>query len=137
MRSEEDNIKIKEMGMRIRNRRTELNLTQEELADKLGYKSRSTINKIELGINEIHPTQLAAFAEALQTSKADLLGWGKPQVIVKKIDKSTKMVEYNILTYELIRKFEKLSDDDKDKVLNFTNNLLKHTERDNIIFWDN
>ena len=34
-------------GERIRQRRVELGLTQEELAIAAGYKSRSSINKIE------------------------------------------------------------------------------------------
>lgn len=33
----------------IRNRRIELNLSQEELAKKLGYSDRSAISKIEAG----------------------------------------------------------------------------------------
>ena len=32
--------------MNIRKRREELGMTQQELADKLGYSSKSTINKI-------------------------------------------------------------------------------------------
>ena len=35
------------IGERIKLRREELQMTQEELAQKLGYKSRSSINKIE------------------------------------------------------------------------------------------
>ena len=35
---------------RIKLRREELGMSQQELAYKLGYKSRSTINKIELGL---------------------------------------------------------------------------------------
>ena len=38
---------------RIRRRREELGLSQDELAKKLGYKSRSSINKIEKGENDI------------------------------------------------------------------------------------
>ncbi|WP_444350553.1 helix-turn-helix transcriptional regulator, partial [Phascolarctobacterium succinatutens] len=38
---------------RIRTRREQLNMSQEELAKKLGYKSRSTIAKIESGENDI------------------------------------------------------------------------------------
>ena len=35
------------VGDRIRKRRIELDLSQEELAKRCGYTSRSTINKIE------------------------------------------------------------------------------------------
>ena len=40
-----------ELYKRIKARREELGMSQEELATKLGYKSRSTINKIEMGKN--------------------------------------------------------------------------------------
>lgn len=50
------------LGERIRTRRIELKLTQQDLADKLGYKSKTTINKIEMGINDIVQTKIAAFA---------------------------------------------------------------------------
>ena len=36
------------IGQRIKQRREELQISQEELAHKIGYKSRSSINKIEL-----------------------------------------------------------------------------------------
>ena len=42
-----------ELYKRIKARREELGMSQEELATKLGYKSRSTINKIEMGKNDI------------------------------------------------------------------------------------
>lgn len=35
------------IGQRIKVRREELNMSQEELAKRIGYKSRSSINKIE------------------------------------------------------------------------------------------
>ena len=38
-----------ELYKRIKARREELGMSQEELATKLGYKSRSTIYKIEMG----------------------------------------------------------------------------------------
>ena len=63
------------LGKKIKLRREELGLSQEELAKKLGYKSRSTINKIELGINDITQHKIVAFAEALQTTPAYLMGW--------------------------------------------------------------
>ena len=42
----------KEIGQRIRKRRQELGMTQEELTQKMGFKSRSSINKIEIGEEE-------------------------------------------------------------------------------------
>lgn len=55
--------------------RKQLCITQEELAKKLGYKSKSTINKIELGINDIPQRKIEQFAAALHTTPADLMGW--------------------------------------------------------------
>ena len=43
-----------ELYKRIKARREKLGMSQEELATKLGYKSRSTINKIEMGKNDIN-----------------------------------------------------------------------------------
>ena len=59
----------------IRNRRLELGMSQQELADKLGYKSRSAVNKIELGINDLTQSKIKLFAEALDTTPAYLMGW--------------------------------------------------------------
>lgn len=70
----------KTLGLRIKQKRIELGLTQEELAFKLGYKSKSTINKIELGKNDLHQTKLLAFAEALNTTPAFLLGIEKERM---------------------------------------------------------
>ena len=51
----------------IRNRREELGMSQQDLADLLGYKSRSTIAKIESGENDIPQSKVMAFAKALKT----------------------------------------------------------------------
>lgn len=63
------------VGEQIKKRRIELGLTQEELAKKLGYKSNTTINKIELGINDITQSKVIEFAKALNTTPAYIMGW--------------------------------------------------------------
>lgn len=60
---------------RIKSRREELGMTQEELAQKLGYKSRSSIQKIEKGENDIPQSKIKAFAVALNTTPEYLMGW--------------------------------------------------------------
>ncbi len=64
-----------EVGKKIKLRREELGMTQEELAEKTGYKDRSSINKIEKGGNNLPQTKIVAFAQALQTTPSYLLGW--------------------------------------------------------------
>lgn len=63
------------VGDNILNRRRELGLTQEELAKRMGYKSKSTINKIEMGINDIPQGKIVKFAEVLLTTPGHLMGW--------------------------------------------------------------
>lgn len=66
-----------DLAKRIKARREELGLSQTELALKLGYKSRSSINKIEKGNNEIPLSKLQEFADVLEISPAKLMGWDK------------------------------------------------------------
>ena len=62
------------IGERIRNRREELGLTQEELAKKLGYKSRSSVNNVETS-RELSNKKVRLYADALDTTPAYLMGW--------------------------------------------------------------
>lgn len=55
--------------------RKQLGWTQEELAKKMGYKSKSTINKIEMGKNDIPQSKIVQFANVLNTTPAFLMGW--------------------------------------------------------------
>lgn len=62
------------VGANIKKRRFELNMSQQELADAMGYKTRSTIAKIESGENDVTQKRLAKFAEVLDTTVEALMG---------------------------------------------------------------
>lgn len=63
------------IGDRIKERRKKLDMTSDELADKLG-KSRATIYRYENGdIKNLPTTILEPLAEALRTTPAYLMGW--------------------------------------------------------------
>ena len=66
------------IGSRIRNRREELGLSQDELGKRLGYKSRSSINKIELDQRNLTQSKIKAIADALETTPAYIMGWNEP-----------------------------------------------------------
>lgn len=63
----------------IQKQRRALHMTQEELAVKLGYRTRSSIHKIEKGLSDIPHAKLQAFADALETTVPELLGWDPSQ----------------------------------------------------------
>lgn len=71
------------IGENIRRIRESKKMTQEELARSMGYKSKSTINKIELGINDIPQSKIAKLAECLGTSASVLMGWVDEETHVK------------------------------------------------------
>ena len=78
------------LGTQIRKRRKELGWSQEELAKKMGYASKTTINKIELGINDIPQSKIAKFAKVLNVPIAWLLeleDFGKRQMISDLLNK--------------------------------------------------
>ena len=64
-----------EIGDRIKIRREELKMSQDELAKRIGYKSRSSINKIELGHYNLTQSKIKAIADALETTPAYIMGW--------------------------------------------------------------
>ncbi|MGD6877874.1 helix-turn-helix domain-containing protein [Bacillus infantis] len=68
------------IGNRIKQKREEYGWTQEELARRMGYKSKSTINKIEMGKNDVVQSNVVKFAEVLNTTPAYLMGWDQEQI---------------------------------------------------------
>lgn len=62
------------IGERVKILRTRKNMTQEELAEKLGYKSKSSVAHIENG-RDIPRSMIVKLADILDTSPAYLMGW--------------------------------------------------------------
>lgn len=71
---------MSEIYDRIKRRRLELGLTVEELAQRMGYKDKSSISKIENGKADIPQSKVVAFARALNTTTAYLIGADIPTV---------------------------------------------------------
>ena len=63
------------VGKNVCRERKKRGWTQEHLAMLMGYKSKSTINKIELGIHDVSQSKLVKFAQVFETTPAYLAGW--------------------------------------------------------------
>ena len=71
----EKDTRLEALGKRIRTVRQAKQLSQDELARLCGYNSRSSINKIEAGLNDIPQSKIKAIADALSVSPAWLMGY--------------------------------------------------------------
>lgn len=104
---------------RIKHLRELNNMTQQELANKLGYKSRSTINKIESGMRDISQSQILEFANAFNVSPAYLMGLNED--LEQKDDEATIVLARKLgtlddsqiqLINQMIDQFERNKDKD-------------------------
>lgn len=103
------------IGDRIKERREYLKMSQDDLAKKLGYKSRSSINKIERDASGLPQSKIVAIANALNTTPAYIMGWesDKPETS-KKIDATTDVLirmETDKLYCELVMLLYKMDTD--------------------------
>lgn len=71
------------IGDRIKNRRIELGLTQQELAERIGYKGKTAISKIESGERALRQTKIKPVADALETTTEYIMGWEESETIEK------------------------------------------------------
>lgn len=101
------------IGKRIRDRRNELGFTQQDLADKMGYKSKATINKIEMGINDVAQSKIPRYAKALDTTLAYLMGWDEPQYVKEEVVCYVERPELKAL----LEAAQNLSKEDIEKVI--------------------
>ena len=94
------------MGDRIRKARLEKGLSQSELAELLGYKSRSSINKIEVEGRDIPRGSIVKFAQVLGVTPSYLMGWEEEtsepdalEVLMEKYDniKPVKLKRFPLL----------------------------------------
>lgn len=100
---------------RIKNRRLELNMSQEELALKTGYKTKGSISRIENGNRDINQSQIELFAKALDVSPEYLLLGTKEKKSVEDLDFS------GINRIAAHFEGDEFSEDDLNEIQNFIN----------------
>ena len=113
-----------QIGERIKRRRQELEWSQRELADKMGY-NHSTITRIETGKIDISQSRVIQFSEVLGVSIAYLMGWQEEEskndliaeVIVKMRTDNTFM--------SVVENLYKLDKDKLETINQMLNTLFK------------
>ncbi len=85
------------IGSNIKKRRYELRMSQQELADAMGYRSRSTIAKIESGENDVSHKKIQRFAAVLDTTPEQLVSGYFPALITAEEDGAPHPKNKNIV----------------------------------------
>lgn len=96
------------IGERIKERREALRMSQDELAQKVGYRSRSSINKIEMNKADVGQKKISQLAKALDTTEAFLMGWKEEPYVMEISDRRE---------VELINAFRLLNESGKTTAL--------------------
>lgn len=91
------------LGDRVKRKREELKLSQEELAEKMGYKSKTSIHKIEQNITDLPLSKVEELSKVLRVTTSYLMGWEEEPT--KPID---PIIEEYKLSPEEIIEFEKV-----------------------------
>jgi transcriptional regulator with XRE-family HTH domain len=108
------------IGERIKQRRLELGYSQDELAKKVGYKSRSSINKLELS-RELPARKISLMARALETTEGYLMGWTE--------DRDTPEIDIisDNETNLIIERYNRLPEDLQKELLRYAEFLLERS----------
>lgn len=126
-----------EFGKRVKDRRIELGMTQDELAKKTGYTSRSSINKIELGLVDLPQSKITAIANALFVSPTYLLGWENSNAGINNgiignqnshntiIFEGKEVEPYGEIENEILSLCKKMSIQQKAKLLTYAYGLVE------------
>lgn len=110
------------LGEKVKLKREELNLSQEELAEKMNYKSKTSIHKIEVGITDLPLSKVKELAAVLQTTPAYLMGWEEEKeekennIFSKLTDEELAKLEKfkNMSTVMFMNEGNDISDEDKE-----------------------
>ena len=105
-----------ETSERIKNRRIELNLSQEELGKRIGV-DRTTIAKWEAGDNNLRQSKAVALAKALNCSVTWLMGL-----------ESKEIPNYVPGTVEIIDLYSRATPEQRQAVLNLLRSFVSNQE---------
>lgn len=119
------------VGKNIAAARKRAGMTQEELASRVGYKTKSAINKIEMGIRDLPQKKIAAFADALGVTPGHLMGWDeKPAEELQDMGALAAQVIMDLDAMEMMRNYLRLGKSDRHTVRVLVDTLAEKTKKD-------
>jgi len=91
-------IVLRKVGQRIKTERKMQNLSQQELAEKVGYADKGLISRIESGSLNLSMDKLIKIADALHVDVTELLM--DPEPAEKKVEKDVILYDVSDISQE-------------------------------------
>lgn len=132
MTDKEKQTFLKEFGSKVKQFRIEKEMSQEELANLVGYTSdnaRSSIQKIESGKSDLPASKIQILAEALNVSITSLMGQNET-FDTKKLPDEINLFDliqqqYGKTVPEVIGLYTQLDSDDQGEIRGEMKHMLK------------
>lgn len=136
-------------GQIIKLLREERGMTQEQLAELMGYSHKSSINKIELGKADLPQSKIVAFAKVFGVTPCEIIGyepqkateeqkkaWDEKLNAGQKLQSEVQVIEafqkmYGKDAVKLMQLFNQLNDQGKKRAIQTVSDLIeieKYTE---------
>lgn len=121
---------MNDIGDRIKEKRLEKKMSQEELAKRTGYKDKSSISKIERGTRQPQVEDLKKIASALKVDFGYLLGDVSIETYkIREIADESHLFDYAAKLYgedtsHAIHLFSQLKEFDRGKIIGMMEQML-------------
>lgn len=114
---------MSKIGKNIKKYRELKGLTQAQLAEAIGKKSKNVISNWENGLNEPDPSTIELLLSVLGVDANTLMGWDNPDTLNEDANKLACTILSNPKVKEIIPVLDNLDDKDFEMVLNFIKRL--------------
>ena len=116
---------MKTMYDRIRDLRISRGMSQDDLAQAMGYKDRSMITKIESGAVDIAQSKIYGFAKVLGTTTRYLMDGDTQEIDRDRLEALHQRPALGML----FDRTRNMSDEDIDFMIQFADRIAKERER--------
>lgn len=118
---------LRALGMNIKRLREEKNLSQEELANLCGYSesnARSSMSKIEKGVNDVPASKLKKIASALGVSVTELMNCTEQAKEIKACELFEQCYGENI--FNAVKMYLSLDEQDRTEIIGMMRYFLRN-----------
>lgn len=104
-----------ELYKNIKRKRKEMQMSQTELAKRMGYADKSMISRIEKGEIDLQLSKIIAFSEIFNMHPGDLMGWDSKDITIP---------NYSPQINSIIAQAQQLNNEGLKKVNNYADDLV-------------